>query len=201
MDDQNKNLILASVLSMLVLIVWFVLFPPPAPEEQLSDAADAISTPVECHRSGNTGRCRWCAVDTPRISGSISTVDARLDTLQLKDFRVSLDEGAENVRVLKPLGEDEAFYSAFGWMALSGADATAMPTPDTIWEIQGNDVLTPEAPVTLTWNNGQGLNFIHEVSVDEDFLSPFVKVLKTPLAKKRHCAPTDCCVVMANPRM
>mgnify|MGYP003343086908 CR=1 FL=1 len=47
MDDQNKNLILASVLSMLVLIAWFVLFPPPVPDEQMSDAADAISTPVE----------------------------------------------------------------------------------------------------------------------------------------------------------
>ena len=46
MDDQNKNLILASVLSMLVLIVWFVLFPPPVPEEQVTDAADAISTLV-----------------------------------------------------------------------------------------------------------------------------------------------------------
>ena len=47
MDDQNKNLILASVLSMLVLIVWFVLFPPPVPEERVTGAADAISTPVE----------------------------------------------------------------------------------------------------------------------------------------------------------
>ena len=182
MDDQNKNLILASVLSMLVLIVWFVLFPPPVPEEQVTGAADAISTPVELpaidqetqvvadEQVATTAQAARVTVDTPRISGSISTVGARLDTLQLKDFRVSLDEGAENVRVLKPLGEDEAFYSTFGWMALSGADATAMPTPDTIWEIQGNDTLTPDASVTLTWNNGQGLNFIHEVSVDEDFL-------------------------------
>ena len=182
MDDQNKNLILASVLSMLVLIVWFVLFPPPAPEEQMTDAADAISTPLELpaadqetqvvteEQVATTAEAARITVDTPRISGSISTVGARLDTLQLKDFRVSLDEGAQNVRILKPLGEDEAFYSAFGWMALSGADATKMPTPDTIWEIQGNNVLTPNAPVTLTWNNGQGLKFFHEVSVDDDFL-------------------------------
>ena len=182
MDDQNKNLILASVLSMLVLIVWFVLFPPPAPEEQMTDAADAISTPLELpaadqetqvvteEQVATTAEAARITVDTPRISGSISTVGARLDTLQLNDFRVSLDEGAQNVRILKPLGEDEAFYSAFGWMALSGADATKMPTPDTIWEIQGNNVLTPNAPVTLTWNNGQGLKFFHEVSVDNDFL-------------------------------
>lgn len=32
MDDQNKNLILATALSFLVILVWFVLFPPPEPE-------------------------------------------------------------------------------------------------------------------------------------------------------------------------
>ena len=29
MDDQNKNLILATALSFIVILVWFVLFPPP----------------------------------------------------------------------------------------------------------------------------------------------------------------------------
>jgi hypothetical protein len=29
MDDQNKNLILATALSLVVLIGWFALFPPP----------------------------------------------------------------------------------------------------------------------------------------------------------------------------
>ena len=94
MDDQNKNLILASVLSMLVLIVWFVLFPPPVPEEQVTGAADAISTPVELpaidqetqvvadEQVATTAQAARVTVDTPRISGSISTVGARLDTLQ-----------------------------------------------------------------------------------------------------------------------
>ena len=31
MDDQNKNLILATALSFLVILVWFTLFAPPAP--------------------------------------------------------------------------------------------------------------------------------------------------------------------------
>ena len=29
MDDQNKNLILATALSFVVILIWFVLFPPP----------------------------------------------------------------------------------------------------------------------------------------------------------------------------
>ena len=31
MDDQNKNLILATALSFAVILVWFVMFPPEEP--------------------------------------------------------------------------------------------------------------------------------------------------------------------------
>ena len=34
MDDQNKNLLLATALSFLVLIGWMLLFPPEAPNPQ-----------------------------------------------------------------------------------------------------------------------------------------------------------------------
>ena len=41
MDDQNKNLILATALSFLVILVWFWLFPPeePAPLDPLPENA------------------------------------------------------------------------------------------------------------------------------------------------------------------
>ncbi len=51
MDDQNKNLILASVLSFVVIIVWFVLFPPPEPiqtEEQNNEQTQAQNLPASC---------------------------------------------------------------------------------------------------------------------------------------------------------
>ena len=32
MDDQNKNLILATVLSLIVIVVWLTVFPPPQPD-------------------------------------------------------------------------------------------------------------------------------------------------------------------------
>ena len=59
MDDQNKNLILASVLSFIVIITWFILFPPPEPvprdadttqqqseETELAPTADSNQTPL-----------------------------------------------------------------------------------------------------------------------------------------------------------
>ncbi len=51
MDDQNKNLIIATALSFLVILVWFLLFPPPeqpetAPATETSQTAtDTATTP------------------------------------------------------------------------------------------------------------------------------------------------------------
>jgi YidC/Oxa1 family membrane protein insertase len=40
MDDQNRNLILATALSMVVILVWFVLFPPPGGPRRPQRPAD-----------------------------------------------------------------------------------------------------------------------------------------------------------------
>jgi len=46
MDDQNKNLILASVLSFIVIVVWFVMFPPPEPPAPNETAATEQAAPT-----------------------------------------------------------------------------------------------------------------------------------------------------------
>ena len=44
MDEQNRNLILAMVLSLAVMMVWFVIFPPepPTPPVEQDLAAEAL---------------------------------------------------------------------------------------------------------------------------------------------------------------
>ena len=56
MDDQNKNLILATALSFVVILVWFVMFPPPEPagvqpERVLANISARGTTFVGCMRS------------------------------------------------------------------------------------------------------------------------------------------------------
>lgn len=52
MDDQNKNLILATALSFIVILVWFVLFPPPEPVEPVAPDT-AVSEQLAPAASGN----------------------------------------------------------------------------------------------------------------------------------------------------
>src|SRR5262249_40455577 len=41
---------------------------------------------------------------------------------------------------------------------------------DTLWRAEGPGTLTTATPVTLVWDNGQGLVFRRKISVDADYL-------------------------------
>ncbi len=120
MDDQNRNLILASVLSFLVIVAWFFFFPPPEPVQtsavESTDASTNQQTSalpgVEKSASSTTGQTVSTAEDAPRISietqklvGTISLKGGRIDDLSLLGYKVDLSEGAENVTLLNPVGE------------------------------------------------------------------------------------------------
>lgn len=178
MDDQNKNLILATALSFLVIIAWLFLFPPTEPEPATEVDATATTealTPdtateaVESDEIAVAAEAPRVGIDTPRLTGSLSLQGARIDDLSLRDYRTSVEPGADLVRLLTPVGEPFSYYAVHGW---SSSDLTAnqVPGPDTLWTLAQGETLTPETPVTLTWDNGAGQVFSRTISVDEDYL-------------------------------
>ena len=190
MDDQNKNLILATALSFLVILIWFVLFPPPEPETPLdvdttSDLTAPATTgslpsvteeaPASVTTTASAGdeaiaNAPRVDISTDRLRGSISLLGGRIDDLALKDYRETQEEGAEIVTMLSPVGTDAPYYALYGWAAGSGLDPSAVPGPNTEWTLSGGDVLGVDTPITLTWDNGAGLVFTRQIAVDEDYL-------------------------------
>ena len=186
MDDQNRNLILASVLSFLVIIVWFVLFPPPEPsqrpvEEAVSNTSndvsvtalpgvDTLHAETAPQMAPTDQEAPRLAIKTAKLSGTISLKGGRIDDLSLLGYKVELNEDAENVTLLRPVGQEGAYYAAYGWAALSGVEPTDVPSPETLWTVRGNETLTASSPITLVWNNGNGLTFSRVISVDDDYL-------------------------------
>ena len=180
MDEQNRNLILASVLSFIVIIVWFVMFPPPEPPvtDTAADTTVQASTPATLPAAGEVQTADVSdiadvpriEIDTPRVSGSISLAGGRLDELFLKDYRVELAAESDQVQLLRPIGEMDAYYAAYGWIAAAGASADQVPTPDTIWSLEGDATLGVDSPVTLIWDNGAGLVFRRTISIDDNYM-------------------------------
>ncbi|MDO6589913.1 membrane protein insertase YidC [Loktanella sp. D2R18] len=186
MNDQNKNLILATVLSFLVIMAWTVLFPPEEPPIDLTnevavgisdptvpgtqDAAVAPTAPVDAELDAPAPRV---AIKTDDLEGSFSLRGARIDTLSLTQYREENIEDSPIVQLLRPEGEAGAYYAAFGWAASDGVSAENVPTPDTVWTLESGDTLTTDTPVTLMWNNGVGQIFRTEISVDDEFMFSF----------------------------
>ena len=118
-------------------------------------------------RSDILGGSPRVRIETPRLSGSISLTGGRLDDLVLTELRETLEEGSPNIVLLSPIGTAEPYYANFGWSA--GAASVPMPEPSTVWSAD-RTTLTPEQPVTLSWENGQGLRFEKIFEVDEHYL-------------------------------
>lgn len=106
-------------------------------------------------------------IETPKLQGSISLTGGRLDDLVLTELRETIEEGSPNIVLLSPLGTAEPYYANFGWSV--GDASVPMPDPSTVWTADRTS-LTPEQPVTLSWDNGQGLRFEKTFEVDEHYL-------------------------------
>ena len=182
MDDQNKNLILATVLSFVVIMVWFVMFPPPepvidpnAPTVTVTDATTppAVTQPgatVAADGAAPTAEAPRLTIDTPELTGTISLLGGRIDDLELKTYQQTLDESSGIVRLLAPVGQPNAYYALFGWGPAGALNFEDVPGANTEWMPAGGGTLSPGQPVTLRWDNGNGLNFTREIAVDEHFM-------------------------------
>jgi len=106
-------------------------------------------------------------IETPSLSGSLRQTGARIDNLWLKKYKQTLAPDSPIVELLAPAKTANPYYAEFGWL---GADAKLkLPTAETLWNVHGSS-LTPQTPITLEWNNGQGLRFITRISIDENYM-------------------------------
>ncbi|NIY79670.1 MAG: membrane protein insertase YidC [Rhodobacteraceae bacterium] len=188
MDDQNKNLILAIVLSGIVLLGWTIFFPAPEPvtdpnapavTQSASDATGAATAPLADPASDAQGAVNETAtqtadapriaIDTARLIGSISLVGGRIDDLSLKDYTVDVDSD-ELVKLLTPVGTDTPYFASFGWAPGGALSLEDVPGTNTLWSVESGETLTSETPVVLVWDNGKGVTFRRTIEVDENFM-------------------------------
>jgi YidC/Oxa1 family membrane protein insertase len=192
MHDQN-NVFYAIALSVLILITWQYFFAtsflgkPAAPKTSqsgtLSAGADiraqtpasrtpATATPSiqpQLQRQQALARSQRVAIDTPRLRGSIALTGARIDDLALSQYRETADPKSPAIELLSPSGSPQPFYAEFGWVNTSGTNLK-VPTSETVWRQEGSNRLGVGSPVTLVWQNGEGLEFRRTMSVDDKYL-------------------------------
>ena len=194
--DDKRNLVIAVLAAALILFGWpyltAALFPEMAAQQEAAEqsaaatvaprapGADAPTAPgtgapgtVAPATGSATVRTVAAAlrggnrviIETPALRGSLNLVGARIDDIVLIRHRQTLAEGSQPVRLFAPGGTEKAYFAGLGW---SGSGA-AIPGPETLWTASGTR-LTPDTPVTLSWDNGAGQLFEIILSVDRDYM-------------------------------
>ena len=201
--ENNRNYFVAIALSVLVLIGWQFLYISPkiereraaAQAEQAAQTTTSAATgtqatdgtaPVSSDTSlpaGNTdavgtmtrdqalASTNRIAIDTPSLSGSVNLAGGRLDDLQLKEYHEKVDPSSPRIQLFSPASQADGYFAEVGFV--SETPGMKVPGPDTVWEAAPNQKLMPFNPVTLTWDNGSGLTFTREISVDEHYMFSF----------------------------
>ena len=95
------------------------------------------------------------------IEGSISLEGGIIDDITFKNYNKSLKSN-EKVIFLNPKNTKEGYYIETGW-ASSGNEKLKLPLDNTIWKVKGNNLLSPNSPITLEWNNNEGLIFTKKI--------------------------------------
>ncbi len=215
-DDNNKNLILATALSFLVIMGWFLFFPPQQqaqqPPEQASQTAGAPSADapnsVPSATTDATVPSATVAVDktetleqalaksprvkinTKRVFGSISLTGALIDDLSLKDYNLHLNDNSDKVRILSPIQADAGYWAFHAWWSPDKSVAPEnIPTAKTLWRVKSGTALTETTPVVLEWDNGQGLVFQRDISIDENYLITIKQSVQNNTGKTIQLAP------------
>ena len=179
---DSKNVIAAISLSAAVIILYGLFFAPPAPDpKQLqTEKNTTVETAAEDMPSINQNQevskvSRNDAMveddrvlfENDNIKGSISLSGGSIDDLTFKKYTETLN-GDDNIVLLNPKKVQNGYYVETGWATAN--KNINIPNSSTIWKIEGNNKLSPNSPVRLTWTNDNNIKFEKEISLDNQYL-------------------------------
>ena len=141
--------------------------PAPSSANAPSNAQAGSAAPVS--REAAIAASPRVKIDSPRLAGSISLKGARIDDLSLVQFRETVDPASPPIVLYSPSGSEAPYYAEFGWVAASGT-SVKMPDQNTLWQQETSGSLAPNHPVTLKYENGDGLTFRRTIAIDDRYL-------------------------------
>lgn len=183
--NEQKNLLIAVALSFAVLLGFNYIASTMKPEPQSiasvttpgqtlvanqTPATQPVDVPqkeeiVTVSRPQALAEEPRIKIHTPKVHGSINLMGARLDDVTLADYHETTDPKSPEIVLLSPQHADHAYYADFGWIN----PQVALPGVKTLWK-SDSDVLEINKPVTLTWDNGQGIIFERIIAIDDLYM-------------------------------
>ena len=187
MNYDVKNMVVAIALSLAIVLGWQYFYLGPKSRQLAQQQAQSqTATPGATATAPASGTVPGSAAPavtredalkaSPRIGvktavteGSINLKGAQIDDLHLTKYTETIDPKSPTIAFLSPAGTPGALFAEQGFVAASGT-AAKVPDSKTLWTATAGAQLSPGHPVTLTWDNGEGLVFTRVVSVDDNYM-------------------------------
>ncbi len=141
---------------------------PPQPTPQ-TGAPSAVPTVKGATRETALAASERIQIETPNLRGSLSLTGARIDDLILSNYRETVDPNSPNVTLFSPSGSTRPYYAEHGW-ASGGGTSLKLPNAQTQWTALSSGPLKPDSPITLEWDNGEGLVFRRTIALNDSYL-------------------------------
>jgi YidC/Oxa1 family membrane protein insertase len=179
---DNKNILLAVSLSLLILLGWEMFFAPkPVPRPAVTTEAtapapampgsvpDVTTAPAAPSTPALVVESPRVKIDTPHIQGSLSLTGSRFDDITLTKYRETIDPLSPPIDLLSPMSGAKPYFVEMGW--LSSDTSLKLPNATTPWAARdGDTTLTDAKPLVLTWDNDAGLRFTKTIRADKDYM-------------------------------
>jgi YidC/Oxa1 family membrane protein insertase len=181
-QNDKRNLFIAIILSTAIFLGWSYFYDKPR-QQKLSEAHKVATTlnsqvpspdnkltvpgpaPILSLEQATTIDNR-IKIETPTLKGSINLKGGKVDHLILTGYHETTEPNSSLITLLSPSQTQSPYFAEFGWVS---SQKIALPDENTLWKTD-KTTLTPENPVTLSWDNGQGLVFERQIMVDKDYL-------------------------------
>ena len=204
---DNKNVFVAIALSMSVLLFWGAFFETPKKDNQNLKSNNQIQQKTEDSITPNTNQApsinqinvekklsreesinksNRIKIVNENIIGSISLEGGIIDDISFKNHKQKVD-GKKNIEFLNPSQSENGFYVESGWAGIR--NNIKVPTKNSKWEVEGNRTLTNKSPVTIKWDNKEGIIFKKKIELDEKYLFKISQEIQNNSSKSLELYP------------